>query len=192
VVFAFTVSDGTVVCSLDGAAFAACTSPFGRNLPAGSHQFAIRATDAATNATTVTRAFTVACAAPVADGAAGLLHLDDTGQVLANAVVGGAPATLGDTAAVEPGDPTPLAAARFGGASPSLQRRATTWAWPIALPAMPELTIELWLGRPPRQERATSWSVAMAAWRCASPLAPTTRSTSRSRSPRARAVRPGR
>ena len=29
--------------------------------------------------------------------AVALLHLDDTGQTLANAVTGGAPATLGDT-----------------------------------------------------------------------------------------------
>ncbi|MCW5809312.1 MAG: hypothetical protein KIT31_43565, partial [Deltaproteobacteria bacterium] len=101
VTFAFTASDGAVSCSLDGAAFAACTSPVAFNLPAGAHQFRVRAVDVAGNIGTELRAWTVACAAPDTLGAAGLLHLDDTGQTLANAVAGGAPATLGDTAAVE-------------------------------------------------------------------------------------------
>ncbi|HEX3760947.1 MAG TPA: LamG-like jellyroll fold domain-containing protein, partial [Kofleriaceae bacterium] len=144
VVFAFTVSDGTVQCALDGAAFAACTSPVGVNLPAGAHAFAVRATDAAGNATTMTRSWTVACNPPDATGAAGLLHLDDTGQTLANAVTGGAPATLGDTTAVEPGDPAPITAARFGGGLAFTAAEGDHVAWPIALPAMPELTIELW------------------------------------------------
>jgi hypothetical protein len=144
VVFSFTVSDGTVACSLDGGGFAACTSPFGVNLPAGAHQFAIRASDAASNVTTVNRAWTVACAAPDVSGAAGLLHLDDTGQSLANAVPGGAPATLGDTIAIEPGDPAPLAAARFGGGLGFTAAESDHVAWPVALPAMPELTVELW------------------------------------------------
>src|SRR5262249_8292190 len=54
VVFSFTASDGAIACSLDGAGFAACVSPFAVNLPAGPHSFAVRATDAAGNATTVT------------------------------------------------------------------------------------------------------------------------------------------
>ena len=144
VVWSFTVSDGTVVCSLDGGGFAACTSPVASNLPAGAHQFAVRATDTAGNATTVTRAWTVACSAPGDAGAAGLLHLDDTGQTLANAVAGGAPATLGDTAMPEPGDPTPLAAARFGGGLTFTAANGDHVAWPVALPAMSTLTIELW------------------------------------------------
>jgi hypothetical protein len=146
VVFGFTVSDGTVGCSVDGAAFAACASPFAisPNLPAGPHQFAVRATDAAGNATTMTRSWTVVCAPPDAAGAAALLHLDDTGQTLANAVAGGAPATLGDTAAVEPGDPAALPAARFGGGLAFTAAEGDHVAWPVALPAQPELTIELW------------------------------------------------
>jgi concanavalin A-like lectin/glucanase superfamily protein len=144
VVFGFTVSDGAVACSLDGSAFAACTSPFAVNLPAGAHQFTVRATDGAGNATSVPRAWTVACSAPDAAGAAGLLHLDDAGQTLANAVPGGAPATLGDTAIAEPGDPTPLAAARFAGGLTFTAATGDHVAWPIALPAMTDLTIELW------------------------------------------------
>jgi hypothetical protein len=144
VVFSFTVSDGTVACSLDGAAFAACTSPFAVNLPAAPHQFAVRATDGAGNATTVTRSWTVVCGPPDATGAAALLHLDNAGQTLANAVAGGAPATLGDTTAVEPGDPAALPAARFGGGLAFAAAEGDRVAWPVALPAQPELTIELW------------------------------------------------
>ncbi|MEO7733043.1 MAG: LamG domain-containing protein [Kofleriaceae bacterium] len=142
--FSFTTSEGSLACSFDGAAFTACTSPLATNLPAGVHQLAVRATDAAGNATTVTRAWTVACAPPDTTGAAGLLHLDDTTQSLANAVVGGAAATLGDTIAVEAADPTPLPAARFGGGLTFPAASDTHVAWPIALAAMPEMTIELW------------------------------------------------
>ncbi|HEX3482182.1 MAG TPA: LamG-like jellyroll fold domain-containing protein [Kofleriaceae bacterium] len=142
--FSFTVSDGAIACSLDGAGFAACASPFAVSLPAGPHSFAVRATDGAGNATTVTRSWTVACAPPDAGGAAGLLHLDDAGQTLANAVAGGAPATLGDTTAVEPGDPAALAAARFGGGLAFTAAEGDHVAWPVALPPQPELTIELW------------------------------------------------
>ena len=88
VAFGFTASDGTVVCGLDAAPLAACTSPVAVNLPAGPHQFTVRATDAASNVTTVIRSWTVVCSPPDATGAAALLHLDDTGQTLANAVAG--------------------------------------------------------------------------------------------------------
>jgi len=144
VVFGFTASEGSVTCSFDGGGFAACASPVGVNLAAGPRQLAVRAGDAAGNVTTVTRAWTVACAAPDTAGAAGLVHLDELGQALANAVTGGAPATLGDTLAVESGEPVALADGRFGGAL------AFTWsdgdhvAWPLGLAAQPELTIELW------------------------------------------------
>lgn len=153
VVFAFTAEGGTVACSFDGHGFAACASPIAVNLPAGPHQLAVRATDAADNATTVTRAWTVACRAPDTAGAASVLHLDDTGQALANAVAGGAPATLGDTLAVEPGDPAPLAAGRFGRALALTPADGDHVAWPLALGATPELTIELW-ARPGSPARA--------------------------------------
>jgi hypothetical protein len=144
VVFTFTVSEGAVVCSLDGGAFAACTSPFADNLPVGAHSFAVRATDGASNVTTVTRTWTVACSAPDSAGAAGVLHLDTADQTLANAVVGGAAATLGDTSEIEPGDPAALAAGRFGGALAFNALESDHVAWPVALTATDELTIELW------------------------------------------------
>jgi len=141
--FAFTVSDGTIACSLDGRAVA-CAGSFAANLPAGPHQFAIRATDMASNVATMTRAFTVACAPPDATGAAGLLHLDDGEQTQTNAVGGGAAATLGDTTLVEPGDPAPLATGRFGPGLTFTAAESDHVAWPVALPALPELTLELW------------------------------------------------
>jgi hypothetical protein len=144
VTFSFSTSEGSLACSFDGAAFTPCASPLATNLPAGAHQLAVRATDAASNASTVMRAWTVACAAPDATGAAGLLHLDDTDQTLGNAVTDGATATLGDTIAVEPEDPMAIAAARFGGGLAFTAASNTHVAWPIALPAMPELTLELW------------------------------------------------
>lgn len=159
VVFDFTASEGTVACSFDGHGFAACASPVAINLPAGPHQLAVRATDAADNVTTVTWAWTVACSAPDTAGAASVLHLDDTGQALANAVTGGAPATLGDTLAVEPGDPAPLAAGRFGGALAFTATDGDYVAWPLALGATPELTIELW-ARPGSPARARDVAVS--------------------------------
>jgi large repetitive protein len=142
--FTFTVNEGAFGCSFDGGAFAACATSIRANLPAGAHQFAVRATDAAGNVTTVTRAWSVACSAPGITDAAGLLHLDDTGQTLANAVTPGAPATLGDTAMIEPIDPAPASGGRFGGALVFAVADADRVAWPLALAAMPDLTIELW------------------------------------------------
>jgi len=144
VTLGFTASEGSVTCSLDGAAFAACTSPIATNLPAGPHMFAVRAIDAAGNEASASRAWTVACAAPDATGAAGLLHLDDAGQIQSNAVAAGATATLGDTMDVEPGDPTALAAARFGGGLSFASAAGEHVAWPVALPASSDVTIELW------------------------------------------------
>jgi hypothetical protein len=144
VVLGFTVTEGVVACSLDSAAFGACAGPIAVNLPAGAHQFAVRATDAAGNTTTVSRAWTIACSGPDATGAAGVLHLDDAGQDLTNAVAGGASAMLGDTLDAEPGDAAPLAAARFAGGLAFSAAASQHVAWPIALPAMPDLTLELW------------------------------------------------
>lgn len=143
VVVGFTVSDGTVTCSIDGAPFAPCASPWADNLPAGAHTLRIRAVDAATNVATLVRAFSVACAAPDVAGAAGLLHLDDTAQALANAVAGGAGATLGDTAMPEIADPA-ATSGRFGGGLVFAASEGDHVAWPVALGPAPEVTIELW------------------------------------------------
>ena len=143
VVIGFTVTEGVVTCSLDNAAFGPCATPFAVNLPAGPHNVRIRSTDAAGNVTTVTRAFTVGCAAPDAAGASGLLHLDDTGQALANAVSGGASGTLGSNGTVEVADPA-ATTGRFGGALVFAAAEGDHATWPIALPAGPDITFELW------------------------------------------------
>jgi hypothetical protein len=117
--------------------------PVTYSLPAGPHQFAVRAVDAAGNVGSAMRAWTVVCTAPDTLGAAALLHLDDRTQTLANAVTGGVPATLGDTTAVETTDPG-FVTGRFAGGLGFTAANSDHVAWPVALPAMPELTIELW------------------------------------------------
>ena len=144
VVFGFTVSDGAVACSFDNAPFTPCASPIGVNLPAAAHRFSVRATDGVGNFMIATRNWTVACSAPSASSAAGVLHLDGSDQIEPNGVAGGADATRGDTMAAEPGDPTPLANGRFGGALSFSAAAGDHVAWPIALAAMPDLTLELW------------------------------------------------
>lgn len=144
VTFAFTVSEGVVQCSLDGAAFAACASPVEMTLREGPHEFRIRATDGAGNVTTVSRAFTVACAAPTTAGAAGLLHLDQDAQVQVNAVTGGASALLGDTDMPEAFDPAPFASARFGGGLTFVAAEADRVTWPVALGTTSALGVELY------------------------------------------------
>jgi hypothetical protein len=67
--FAFTGESGAVFqCSLDGAAFTACTSPVQHTVAVGAHTFSVRAVDAAgnTDPTPATHTWTVtgACAAP--------------------------------------------------------------------------------------------------------------------------------
>ena len=147
VTFTFTAGadgDAAIACSLDGGAFAACASPAAFNLPAGPHELRVRATDGAGNGATETRGWTVACAAPDTVGAAALLHLDEAGQALANAVPGGAPATLGEDGTDEPADPA-AAAGRFGGALAFSSLEGDRAAWPLGLPAAPGLAIELWV-----------------------------------------------
>jgi len=61
----------TLACSLDGAAFAACASPASFTLQAGSHELRVRASDAAGNTATETRAWTVKCGGGHATAAAG-------------------------------------------------------------------------------------------------------------------------
>jgi hypothetical protein len=71
----FNVSDApptTVECSLDGAAFGACTTAGSEDLSGlapGNHSLSVRATDSAGNASTVTRHFSVT--QPAAPGSGG-------------------------------------------------------------------------------------------------------------------------
>lgn len=142
VLYMFNVSEGTIECSVDGAAFMACSSPFGFNAAAGGHSFSVRSTDGAGNSTTATRTFTVACSAPDATGALGLLHLDDSGQVLANAT-GGASATLGTTDQPETVDPA-FTTGRFAGALSFNAAESDVAMWPLMAGTTTEPTIELW------------------------------------------------
>jgi hypothetical protein len=152
VTFAFAGGEGMLSCSLDEVGFAGCASPAAFSLPAGPHRFRVRATDPAGNTATEERAWTVACAAPEPTGAAALLHLDDAGQVLANAVADGAPATLGADDTDEEIDPE-HASGRFGGGLAFSAFEGDRATWPVGLPATAALAIELWV-RPEAQAGA--------------------------------------
>jgi hypothetical protein len=144
VVFQFIASEGAVTCSLDGAPATACASPLARNLPAGPHELEIAATDGAGNVGMAIRAWNVACAPPDPTNASGLLHLDVPDQDQPNAVAGGAAATLGDDSTVEPGDPAPIGGGRWGGALGFTAADVDHVAWPVGLPPIGEVTLELW------------------------------------------------
>jgi len=112
----YTVSDGTVTCRYDAAAFAACTSGTSTSLPAGNHTVEVRAVDAAGNTTTVPVSFLVTCAGPPVDADSFLLlRLEDgdTAQSLINAA-GATNAVRGTSATVDANEPTSIASGRFG------------------------------------------------------------------------------
>jgi hypothetical protein len=142
VVFSFTTTEGTLECAFDAGAYGPCAGSIAVNLSAGAHTFRVTGTDAAGNVMTVTRNFNVACDAPTSAGAAGLLHLDDAGQVLANAT-GGASAVLGTSEMAELIDPA-LGAGRFGGGATFSAVEGDRIAWPAALGAMANVSVELW------------------------------------------------
>ncbi|HUS27981.1 MAG TPA: LamG-like jellyroll fold domain-containing protein [Kofleriaceae bacterium] len=142
VVYTFSASEGTVTCSVGGAAARPCTSPFGFNSAAGNQSFTINATDAAGNMTTISRSFTITCSAPDPAGSLGLLHLDDNGQTLANAT-GGASATLGNTDQAEAIDPM-FTSGRFSGGLAFDANQGDLVAWPLAAGSTSNFTIELW------------------------------------------------
>jgi hypothetical protein len=142
ILYMFTVTEGTVECSVDGAPFAACGSPFGFNAAAGAHSFSVRSTDGAGNSTTATRMFNVACAAPDPAGSLGVLHLDDSGQVLANGT-GGASATLGTTDQPETVDPV-FTTGRFAGGLAFDPAEGDVAMWPVMAGAPEGATVELW------------------------------------------------
>ena len=142
--FEFTVSEGTPECSIDNGPFAPCTSPLRFNAPAGAHSLRIRVVDQAGNATTAPRSWTIECFAPDIAGAAGLLHLEESDQMLTNAV-GGAGAVLGSDASVEVSDPTSVVAGRFGRGLAFNPVEGDRVTWPAALPPTSQMTIEMWV-----------------------------------------------
>ncbi|HTL36211.1 MAG TPA: LamG domain-containing protein, partial [Kofleriaceae bacterium] len=75
-------------------------------------------------------------------GALGLLHLDDSGQVLANAT-GGASATLGATDQPETIDPV-LSTGRFAGGLAFDANEGDLVSWPLAGGGHADFAIELW------------------------------------------------
>jgi hypothetical protein len=142
VVYAFSVTEGTVTCSVSGGAPVPCASPIGFNAAAGAQSFTISSSDAAGNVTTISRSFTIACSPPDPAGAIGLLHLDDSGQVLANAT-GGSAATLGTNDQPETVDPT-SAAGRFNAGLAFNAAEGDLVAWPLAAGGSSAFAIEVW------------------------------------------------
>ena len=143
VTFAFTVSEGTPECSVDGGAFGACQNPWSITFGSGTHTFAVRATDGAGNTTTATRSWTVACGPADPTDAAGVLHFEDGGsQTLANAT-GGAAAILGTTTDPEAVDPS-ATTGRFGGGLAFNGSENDVVTWPLGLPAG-DVTVALWV-----------------------------------------------
>ncbi len=115
VTFAFTTSEGSLLCSMDGAAYAACTSPRSYSLNDASHTFSVRASDAVGNLTTVSRTWNVDCAGQTT-GPGGLYLFpmnESSGQVVDNILTTVAEGTLGGSSAVEPTDPQRITAGRF-------------------------------------------------------------------------------
>lgn len=144
VAFAWSASEGVVECRLDDdPTWRPCTNPFTFNAPAGAHTFYLRSTDAAENVTMIQRTWTIACAAPDATGAVGLLHFEDGAQVLANDA-GGAAATLGPTDQAEGADPA-FGTGRFGMGLDFTAAEGDLVAWPLALGAVSAYTFELWV-----------------------------------------------
>jgi hypothetical protein len=143
VAITWTASEGNVECRLETeTAFRACPNPFTFNAPPGAHMFLLQATDAAGNTTSLTRNFTIDCAAAAATGAVGLLALDDGSQVQANAA-GGASATLGTTDQPEASDPT-SAAGRFAAGLDFNANESDVVAWPLAAGTSAAFTISFW------------------------------------------------
>lgn len=144
VYYAFSVSEGTPECRVDGGAWTACASGvFSYNHPAGSSTFEVRTIDGAGNETIASRSFSVACAPADATGAVGQLHLEDNAQILANAA-GGANATLGPTADPEDADPA-FVPGRFGTGLDFTPGQADIVEWPVAFGAQATLSTELWI-----------------------------------------------
>lgn len=142
VAFAFTVNEGTSECRLNGGAWTACPSPFSYNQAAGAATFEVRSIDEAGNETIAVRSFSIACSAPSAAGASGLLSFEDGTQVLANGT-GGASATLGPTAEPETADPA-FVSGRFGMGIELTAIEMDSVSWPISLGVLSTFSLEVW------------------------------------------------
>jgi hypothetical protein len=151
--FYFVVSGATsTTCSLDGAAFAACTSgtPVAFNLPAGAHTYTIRATNAQNQVAEATRSWTVTCGpATAVSGTRGLFHMDEaSGQTVDNAIASYPDAVLGTGPENESSDPSRVSGGRFGSALAFNPSQTDTVTWAAGLGSLGAHTIEFWV-RPP-------------------------------------------
>jgi len=149
VTIAWTLSEGTPSCELDGASYSPCTSPQTMSLREATHQFRVSATDGAGNPGASTRNWTVDCTQPALPGGAIQLHMDETGttQTLTNALSASTPGVLGTTSQVETVDPTRTAAGRFGaGLAYSIaEDDVATWDNPAGTFFTGTWTFEVWV-----------------------------------------------
>lgn len=116
VTFTFTTSEGQLQCSIDGGAYANCTSPRSYSLNDANHTFGVRAADAVGNLTTVTRTWNVDCAGQTT-GPGGMYLFpmnESSGQVVDNILTTEAEGTLGGSTSVEAADPQRINPGRFG------------------------------------------------------------------------------
>jgi hypothetical protein len=143
---AFTISEGNSTCSIDGAAYVGCASPYTVTLAAGAHTLTVQSFDASGNRGFATRNWTVVCTAPTTGpGAVAFFHMDDAAnsQTVDNALTG-PDAVLGTTSAVETADPTRIAGGRYGSALRYVEAESDTVTWPSTL-STHDFTIEMWV-----------------------------------------------
>jgi len=148
--FAFTTTEGSPECNLDGAGYSACVSPVTYSLAAGAHTFSVRAVDGVGNTGTATRNWTVECKGQTG-GTGGFLLFpmdeDDAVVTLTNTFGIGA-GTLGISTKPEVVDPLRISG-RFGRALKfvAAERDFAQWVAPVA-PApvtFTNHTLEAWV-----------------------------------------------
>ena len=148
VTIAWTVSDGTASCFLNGVSYAPCTSPQTMSLREADHQFQVSAVDGAGNPGSATRDWTVDCTQPPLPGGVVQFHMDETGtsQTLTNSIAGGVNGTLGASATIESVDPARVAAARFGGGLSYVAAENEYSRWDVAGNySSISITMEMWI-----------------------------------------------
>jgi hypothetical protein len=148
VTIAWTVSDGTATCQLDGVAYSPCTSPQSMSLREAAHQFQVSAVDGAGNPGSATRDWTVDCTQPALPGGVVQFHMDETGtnQTLTNSISGGVNGTLGASATIETVDPARVATARFAGGLSYLAAENELSRWDVTGNySSISITMEMWI-----------------------------------------------